>query len=244
MEKIEIKDGIYITSDYCVYYEPRNVIILADLHLGLEASLKDEGFSLPRFQKNEILDRLSTIFDKYDPETVIVNGDFKHEFGRNRREEFHDIVDVIDFINDHSDVILIRGNHDNFLKNITEKRGIVFYEDSMVLDDITLTHGHKHIPPYDFLILGHEHPSLKIRDEMGAFVKISCYMFNRSNNILILPAFSPLSEGRDMITANNFISDSLKDIEISDFHIYAVSESGLMDFQTIKNIRDAYPDMI
>jgi len=244
MDKIEIRDGLYITSDRCVYYSQKDVIILSDFHLGLEASLKGEGFSLPRFQKNEILGRLSTIFDKYSPETVIVNGDFKHEFGKNRREEFNEIIDVIEFIRGRSELILIRGNHDNFLKSITEKRGIVFYEDFIDLDDITLTHGHKDLPEYDFLIIGHEHPSLKIRDEMGAFIKIPCYMFNKSRNLLILPAFSPLSEGRDMIRASNFISDSLRDEKISEFRIYAVTESGLMDFQTIKNIREAYPDMI
>ncbi|MFW5928361.1 MAG: metallophosphoesterase [Thermoplasmatota archaeon] len=244
MDKIKIYDGVYITSDLCVWYEPKDVVILADLHLGLEASLKDEGFSLPRFQKDEIMDRLSTIFDKYGPETLIVNGDFKHEFGKNRREEFYEVIDVIDFIRDQCELVIIRGNHDNFLKTITEKRGVVFYEKSIVLDMITLTHGHKEFPEYEFLVMGHEHPSIKIRDEMGAFVKIPCFLFHRSMNILILPAFSPLSEGRDMVSARSFISDNLKDIDVGDFHVYAVSESGLMDFQTIKNIREAYPDMI
>ncbi|MGM0405953.1 MAG: metallophosphoesterase [Thermoplasmatota archaeon] len=244
MERIELADGVYITSDYCVWYEPKNVIILADLHLGLEASMKDEGFSLPRFQKDEILDRLSTIFDKYDPQTVIVNGDFKHEFGRNRKEELIEVVEVIDFIRDHSELIIIRGNHDNFLKTITEKRGIVFYEDFMVLDDITISHGHKSITEHQFLIIGHEHPSIKIRDDMGAFIKISCFLYHRSKNILILPAFSPLSEGRDMISARSFISDILKGLNIEEFYTYAVTDSGLMDFQTVKNIRKAYPDML
>ncbi|MFO7791783.1 MAG: metallophosphoesterase [Candidatus Saliniplasma sp.] len=244
MEKIDILNEIHITSDYCVWYSPKNVVILADLHLGLEASLKEDGISLPRFQKDEILDRLSTILDKYNPETVIVNGDFKHEFGKNRREEFYEVMDVIDFIKDQVELIIIRGNHDNFLKTITEKKRIVFYEKYIELDNITITHGHEDFPDFDFLIMGHEHPSIKIRDDMGAFIKIPCYLFHKTKKILILPAFSPLSEGRDMISADSFISDNLKEIDIEDFHVYALTESGLMNFKTIKDIRQAYPDML
>lgn len=244
MDGIEIFNGIHITSDYCVWYRPKDVVILADMHLGLEAYLKDDGISLPRFQKSEIMDRLSTILDKYDPQTLIINGDFKHEFGKNRKEEFYEIIDVIDYIREQVDLIIIRGNHDNFLKNITKKKGIVFYERSMELDTITITHGHKDISEFEFLIIGHEHPSIKIRDEMGAFIKIPCYLFNKSKNILVLPAFSPLSEGRDMISADDFISDILKENIIENFQVYALTDSGLMNFKTIKNIRKAYPEML
>lgn len=211
MERKEIFNGLFITSDYCVWYEPRETIILADFHLGLEASLKDDGVSLPRFQKGEILDRLSTIIDKYEPRTVIVNGDFKHEFGKNRKEEFYEVMDVMDYIVENSTLLVVRGNHDNFLKTITEKKGVTMYEKKMSLDKITLSHGHEKTEHDGLLIVGHEHPSLKIRDEMGAVVKIPCYLYSEEEEVLVLPAFSPLSEGRDMIRAGKFISDGLND---------------------------------
>ncbi len=243
MQKIEIFDDVYITSDRCVWYSKKDVIILADLHLGLEASLREEGYSIPKIQKDRILSRLSTIIDKYQPETVVIDGDFKHSFGKNRKQEFYDLLDVIDYLEKQSELVIIRGNHDNYLKNIAEKRGIVFYENHMILDNITLTHGHKKIDDYDFLIIGHEHPSLKIRDEMGGLVKIPCFLYNNMNNVLISCAFSPFSGGRDIISAKNFISESINSLEIMDFHVYAVTDSGLMDFQTVGDIREVYPNL-
>ena len=242
MEKKELIDGLFITSDYCVWYEPKKTIILSDFHLGFEASLKDEGVSLPRYQKDEILNRLSTIIDKYEPRTMIVNGDFKHEFGRNRREEFYEVVDVIDYILDNCNLGVVRGNHDNFLKNITEKKNVPFYETPLHLNNLVLVHGHKEIDEDRFLIIGHEHPSIKIRDDMGALVKLSCFMYDKKNKILILPAFSPLAEGRDMINSEDFISEAIKGLAIADFHVYALTDEGLMDFQTVKDVRNAYPE--
>lgn len=244
MQKIEVSDGIYITSDRCVWYASKDVIILADLHLGLEASLRDEGYSVPRIQKDRILERLSTIMDKYQPITVVVNGDLKHSFGKNSGEEFYDLLDIVDFINEQSELVIVRGNHDNFLKSITEKRGIVFYEDYMILDDITITHGHKRVEDHDILIIGHEHPSLKIRDEMGSLVKIPCFLYNDNEKVIVLSAFSPFSEGRDMISARKFISESINHMDIAEFYVFAVTDTGLMNFQTVKDIREAYPSLL
>lgn len=249
MEKIEILDGLFLSSEFCIWYEPKETIIISDLHLGYEASLRDEGVSLPRFQKEEILDRLSNIFDKFEPRSLIVNGDFKHSFGENRDEEFYAVMDVIDHIEDHCSLGIVRGNHDNFLKTITENKGVPLYEEPLHLDNFIITHGQgdivDEIKEEDLIILGHEHPSLKIRDEMGSVLNLPCFLYHPHNNILILPAFSPLAQGRDVINNEVFISDSLSDTgtNLNDFQVFAISDTGLMDFQTVQEIKMAYPDM-
>ncbi|MFW6040524.1 MAG: metallophosphoesterase [Thermoplasmatota archaeon] len=241
MDKKEIFEGLYITSDKGAWYEPKKIFILSDLHLGFEANLEEDGISIPRFQKKDILESLSTILDKYDPETVIINGDLKHEFGKNKKEEFFEVMDIIDFLKEYRKLVIIRGNHDNFLKNITEKKGIPLHEEPIVIDDITVTHGHKAVDIEGLLIIGHEHPSIKIRDDMGSFIRLPCYLYHETKNILILPAFSPLAYGRDMLNSDKFISDAIKNENLENFQVYAVTDSGLMDFKKIRDIREAYP---
>ena len=241
MDKIEVEPGLFLTSDYCVWYKPKDIIILADIHMGYESGLKEEGFSLPLFQKDEVLDKISTIKDKYDPNTFIIAGDFKHDFGRSEKREFSDILDTMDYILQDCDLTIVRGNHDNYLQNLTDYKGIPFYEESIKIDELFITHGHIDLDYEGVLIIGHEHPSLKIRDEIGAIIKRPCFLHSKRNGIIVLPAFSPMAEGRDIVNTDQFFSDILSDIDdIKDFDIYALSEDGIIHFQTIEKIRKAY----
>ncbi|MFO7991154.1 MAG: metallophosphoesterase [Thermoplasmata archaeon] len=244
MERLEVSDGIFITDDFCVYYPPRELIVLSDLHLGYEASLAEDGITVPRYQKERILDRLSTTIEKYSPSTILINGDLKHEFGRNRKQEFREVREIIDFIKERADLLIVRGNHDNFLKTITNHAGVPFFEDKITVDDITLAHGHKYIDRQDYTIIGHEHPSLNIRDEMGGTIKIPCFMYHRGERVLVLPAFSPLAIGRDLLKAKEPFSECIKDLNLFDFEIYGITDDGLMDFRTLADVKKAVPGLL
>lgn len=243
MEKKEIEPGIFFTSYHCIWYEPKRTVLLSDLHLGYEACLTDQGVSIPRYQKEEILDRLSTILNRFDPESMVVIGDFKHEFGKNRDQEFRDVYEVMDLLNSKVNLAVVRGNHDNFLKTITNNIGIPLYEWELKMDDIVLSHGHKKVEHEDLLIMGHEHPSLKIRDEVGAVLKRPCFLYDEKERVMILPAISPLAQGRDMIASEGFISTAIEDLNPDGFRAYMVSSDGLIDFQTLAEVKRAIPDL-
>jgi len=241
MNKIEVEPGLFLTSDYCAWYKPKDIIILADIHMGYESGLKEEGFSLPLFQKDEVLDKISTIKEKYDPQTFVIAGDFKHDFGRSEKREFSDILDTMDYILQDCDLTIVRGNHDNYLQNLTEYKGIPFYEESIKIEDLFITHGHLELDYEGILIMGHEHPSLKMRDKIGAVIKQPCFLHSKKHGIVILPAFSPMAEGRDVINSEKFFSEILSDIsELNKFDVYTLSEDGLIHFQTIDKVRRTY----
>lgn len=248
MDKIEIVPGIFLTSDHCIWYEPKGAVIIADLHLGYEAYLSDQGITVPSYQKEKILDRISTIIEKYRPKSMVIVGDFKHEFGKNREEEFRDVMDVMEFITKNTNLAVVRGNHDNFLQTITSSIGVPFYQESFEVDDLLMVHGHKEISwgEEEFLVMGHEHPSILIRDEVGAGMKLPCFLYHEEEKILVLPAFSPLAEGRDVSRKDSFFSEALRsrEIPIGEFRVFIISGSGVTDFHTLAEIRKAYPDII
>ncbi len=244
MEYKEIEIGIFLTSEFCIWHKKKDIIILADLHIGYDHSLLEKGISIPGSQNTLILERLSQVFNRYDPKEVVVVGDFKHSFSGDDKRELWDIYDMIDHITEKANLTLVRGNHDNYLQTITEKKGIPFYEDAFSIDGITLSHGHKKIVHKGLLIMGHEHPSVKIRDEAGGVINLPCFLYHPIHDVVILPAFNPLFQGRDMLSGSGFISKQLQSLSLEDFFVYPVTDQGLMDFRTIAEVRNAIPRFI
>lgn len=228
-----------MTSSYCAWYKKRNSVFLTDLHLGYESVQREDGISLPPFQKEEILDRLADVKNEYNPDSFIVLGDFKHNFGRGKKQESNEILDIMDYIMEDSSLVMIKGNHDNYLKNYANIKGVTLYEEKMVLEDVTLTHGHQKVRRNKLLVIGHEHPAVEMKDEVGSKMRLPCFLYHPEEKILVLPAFDPLSEGRDVTVSTSFFSKSLDNLDPGNFHVYAISEKGLLDFHRVKDVRNS-----
>jgi len=241
MREIEIRDGLILSSNYCVWYRPKDAVIVTDFHLGYESAMHDDGISLPEIQKEKILDRISDIKNRYQPETMIVLGDFKHDFGRGGDRVFSEILDVMDYMLEDTNLVMIKGNHDNYLKNYTRLKNVILHEIKMELDDITLSHGHEEITWEGLLMIGHEHPAIEIKDEVGSSMKFPCFLFNEEENVLVLPSIDPMRRGRNIVTSSSFFSKSIVNLEPADFQVYAISEEGLLDFHKVRDIRKAQP---
>ncbi|MFW5945475.1 MAG: metallophosphoesterase [Candidatus Natronoplasma sp.] len=239
MNKVEIAEGLFLTSSYCAWYKKRNSVFLTDLHLGYESVQREDGISLPPFQKEEILDRLADVKNEYNPDSFIVLGDFKHNFGRGKKQESNEILDIMDYIMEDSSLVMIKGNHDNYLKNYANIKGVTLYEEKMVLEDVTLTHGHQKVRRNKLLVIGHEHPAVEMKDEVGSKMRLPCFLYHPEEKILVLPAFDPLSEGRDVTVSTSFFSKSLDNLDPGNFHVYAISEKGLLDFHRVKDVRNS-----
>ncbi|NIA10168.1 MAG: phosphoesterase [Nitrospiraceae bacterium] len=235
--EVEIWDGIFATNDYCLNIPEERSVIIADLHLGYEGVLCMEGVAMPRYQGKVIMERLDNIMKRYGPEKVIVNGDFKHNFGRNLEQEWREVSNMLKFLCRESEVVLIRGNHDNFLKTIASKFGVPIMDEYEVAG-ATISHGHRRIEGKR-IIIAHEHPSIKLRDEVGATISLPCYLF--SDEIIVMPAFSPLASGTDVSSADagDYLSPVLRGCDMDKFKVLAISEVGLLDFSTVGDIRRA-----
>lgn len=230
--------GIKINSLYSVYIPSRKIALIADLHIGYEGILQREGVMIPKYQKEILKERIKKIINFYEPEKLIINGDLKHEFGKNLRQEWREVTEILDFIRRRVDVLLIRGNHDNYLKTIASKMGIDFVEE-FEIENIKISHGHKNV---DFegrkLIMAHEHPSILIKDKIGAVVKLPCFMVGRE--IVVMPALSPLASGTDVSSDESFLSPILKKENMNDFEIYAINDDELLYFSKIKDLKRLY----
>ena len=233
VDQLEVLPDITVDRDHALYLGKSKTVVIADLHLGYEGALHEEGVSIPRFQKGIMMDRIERIVEKYQPSRIVINGDFKHEFSKNLSQEWDDVNDVLNMLIDEVDVELVRGNHDNYLLTILAKKGLDL-KDRTESQGMKITHGHKEVEWDGTLIIGHEHPSLQLRDEIGASIKRPCFLI--SERVIVLPAFSPLATGTNAASMR-FISPPLKDLD-EHTRVIAIDEKlGLMDFQTLADIR-------
>lgn len=207
-------NGLYlVVGSPFIYIENSGTLVMADLHFGFEEAAsrgliyslrKSSGYYaifVPRIQFKKTISLLEKTLDKLKVKRVIVNGDLKHAFDRLLRQEKDEVLGLINFLRDKGvkDIVVIRGNHDNFIKPILRKLDVEFINSiSTVVDTkrVLITHGHEDVDSFDhdLIIIGHEHPSLKCFDtyRFPCFMKIP---LDNKRSIIVMPATSPYHPG-------------------------------------------------
>jgi putative SbcD/Mre11-related phosphoesterase len=233
MDEIEVFNGARITSEMCLHLPKERTVVAADLHIGYESALESEGIHIPRIQTKTIKESLHRIIEKYEPDRLVILGDLKHEFSRNLGQEMRDVRSVLDSVSQQVEVVLVKGNHDNYIENIVSKIEIPVVPKYHAAG-LTFVHGHQPCEERP-LVMGHEHPSVKIVDRVGAYLKMPCFVHLKREGILVLPAFSPLAAGTDLtgVSPAEYLSPILRDKDVRDAEIYACSDIGLLPLGTL-----------
>ncbi len=231
-------DGIEIFPGGAALIEHDNTLVVADMHLGSEASLEHEGMSIPRVQTRKIEHYLKTIIAAVKPSRVIVAGDLKHNFSRNLNQEWEDVHAFVKMLGGSVPLEVIKGNHDNFLGLILREYGVPLRRE-MICGDIQIVHGHTGSLTNRTTIMGHIHPSIRLRDGVGASLKDHCFLFDSNKGVLILPALSIVSPGTDVVSqvSSDGISPLLSDDGLSSFTPIMFSGEKALEFPTVGELR-------
>ena len=249
---MEISKGIKIV-DTSLWFEAEKVLVINDLHIGYEEALHRKGILVPRFQLEQIMNKLKAILEKTKPAKIIINGDLKHEFGKVLRQEWKEVLELLDFLLQNiSEVIIIKGNHDPIIQPIADKKGIAVVEQYEVGDSL-IVHGDELVETNaKRIIIGHEHPAITIR-EGSKWEKYKCFLKgtweskvkgasgwqgkrkgNKNKELIVVPSFNPLLEGTDVLK-EQLLSPFLEDIK--NFEVYVVGEREVFYFGKIKELK-------
>lgn len=205
-------------------------LVVADLHLGYEFAMAKEGFYLPRVF-HEVVGDLKSLIEREKPKRLVIDGDLKHSFIPEWRERKELRVFAEEITPAVDEVILVRGNHDVGTLWLREL-GIEIVEEFEV-GDWKLVHGHKLVEGERFII-GHEHPAIRLRDEVGALIKIPVFLM--SNELIVLPAFSPWAYGNDVL--REIVSPFLRARELKEARVIAPLGDELLDFGTLEKLSE------
>jgi putative SbcD/Mre11-related phosphoesterase len=215
-----------------------NAVVVADLHLGSEAALEHEGLSLPRVQARKIGAYLRSVVEAIGPDQLIIAGDLKHNFSRNLSQEWTEVSDFVNAISEIVDIVVVRGNHDNFLSTILGEMNIPL-RSKYCMGGYTIVHGHAESSVEGPVIMGHIHPSIALRDDVGAGLKSPCFLHDESRGMLVLPALSIVSPGVDIVgtTCADSMSPLVAPSGLGGFVPLAFSGSKPLVFPTVAELR-------
>ncbi|MCX6706932.1 MAG: metallophosphoesterase [Candidatus Woesearchaeota archaeon] len=234
---MEISKGIEIID---LGLKIGRILVVADLHIGFEESLNRQGMMIPRFHLKDMTERLEKMIRRAKPDTIIVNGDIKHEMGTISDQEWRETLKVLELLARNSKkVILIKGNHDKILGPIARKKDIDIVESYEIKEKgILILHGHKEINiprGIKTIIIGHEHPAVALKEGERS-ERFKCFLKGRykGKDLIVLPSFNLLTEGTDILK-EGVLSPFLKKQNLDSFEAFVVSDK-IYNFGKLKDI--------
>ena len=238
MRGFKVCDGIELYPGGAALLTDENVIVVADMHLGCEAALEYEGMSLPRVQTRKIEQYMGMLISSIEPRRVVVAGDLKHNFSRNLVQEWQDVARFVKLLSGRVPLDVIKGNHDNYLGAILSEHRVPLHRE-LSMSGIRILHGHSGSLSDEMTIMGHIHPSVRLKDRVGASLKDQCFLYDDERRILVLPALSIVSPGTDVISqmSSDSISPLLRHTGLSTFMPIVFSGEKALEFPTVGELR-------
>ena len=143
-----------------------SALVVADYHAGIERSLRRDGVELRSAAAERRRELLALVADA-DADRVIFLGDLVSSIGQPSGDERAELTDLIGALS--VPVTLVPGNHDGAVADavdieVSEAAGVR-------RGDVAFAHGHTWPDPdlldADVLCVGHEHPQVRLEDEVG-----------------------------------------------------------------------------
>ncbi|WP_233357407.1 metallophosphoesterase [Halococcoides cellulosivorans] len=212
---------------------PERVLVVADVHAGIEAEHRREGVELPNGSADR-RERLVGLIDAHDPDRLVVAGDLGTTIGRPTGAEREEIVALLAAATERVPVTVVPGNHDGDLAAIVEsdegENGLTITPASGAqFGELSVCHGHTwpdgSLLAGETIVLGHEHPRVRLTDTVGGGRTERVWLRGRLDTeplrdqgyeiatpprVVVLPAFNDRSGGHPLnVPDRSFLSPLL-----------------------------------
>jgi putative SbcD/Mre11-related phosphoesterase len=190
----------------------KKTLIVADLHIGIESELRQNGLQIPS-QTTTMEQRLISIVTTQDIENIILLGDIKHTIPASTNQERADVKNFLRTLQSYCTLHVLPGNHDGNIHHLCFPPIQLHPSDGFVFEGIGLTHGHRRPSPEvmqcDQVVIAHSHPTVLLTDRLGYRTFEQCwlrgpmrqevlqekYPGSPTSEILLMPAFNMLCGG-------------------------------------------------
>ncbi|MDP4038999.1 MAG: metallophosphoesterase [Candidatus Pacearchaeota archaeon] len=214
------------------------ILVIGDLHLGYEGSLRSSGLMIPLDLYKLVMGDFEEIFKYLGSENVkldkiVLLGDLKHEFGSILKEEWDYIGRVLIYLRKKcGELIVIEGNHDKILQPILKNVNAVG-NDYFIWGEIAFMHGDKSFKELEkkeikCWVMGHGHPAVTITDGTKK-EKYKCFLEGEyklkrgvKKRVIVVPSFFPLIEGTD---ARDFDLGFAWNFSLKNFNVRIVGDN-------------------
>ena len=201
-----------IIEEPALYLAKQNLLVIADLHIGIERQLHENGVRMPS-QTGMMEKRLISILQTHEINDIILLGDIKHNIPTSTIQERTDVKRFLDTIQQYCTLHVLPGNHDGNIHRLLGPDIQLHPSNGFVFHGIGFTHGHRW-PSQDVMcceqvVIGHSHPTVMLMDRLGYRSYEQCWVRGTSfseklnkkypesttSQIILMPAFNPLCGG-------------------------------------------------
>ncbi len=210
------------------------VLVVADIHLGIEWDLGNSGIVIPS-QSGQGLAKIMEYIDAVAPDRVVLLGDVKHNVPRISWQEREEVPHFLESIAKRIAVDIVPGNHDGDMEFLLQRilpglEVTLQPARGFVLDGVGYFHGHTWPDPVllscDHIVMAHNHPTIRFTDPLGSSSAEPAWIRTRLNRkvleahfkakagdlpwsdpeVVIMPAFCQLCGG---VAFNESLHDDL-----------------------------------
>lgn len=231
------------------------VLCLADYHAGLEVALRYDGVEV-RSRAAERRERVLSLLAMTGADRLMILGDLANAIGAPGEEERAELDALFDAVTDRVSMTVSKGNHDGGLEGVVDDLGhdIEVIEGAGTrIGNVGFAHGHTWPAPAvlaaNTLCVAHEHPVVRLEDEVGgrrtercwlrgrldpaAFAdRDECERFDISGELIVFPAFNDLLGGTWVNETAEFLSPFLP-AGLADGEAYLLDGTRLGEYQSI-----------
>ncbi len=231
-----------IEGEPIAYIKPIKSLVLADLHLGYEGIMAKQGVLLPQVNLKSMLLSIGRACSGRDVSTIIVDGDIKNAFTTVETAEFNELYDFANHVRGiGAKLVLIKGNHDNFVERYKGPLGLEVYRQETKIGDFDFFHGEELPSSKGFLVMGHEHPAIGVYDDTGRLERLKCFLFGsyKGSKLLVMPSASYFSSGTavNIEPKSALLAPVFKQIDVDEMRAVAVGYGSTLDFGTVGGLR-------
>lgn len=185
-DRVAVAPGLLVTADGGAWLPDEATLVVADIHIGYARAARRRGGWLPTDAETpaRLADRLLAACARVGARRLVVAGDLRHstrDVDDAERAEVAALLAALAAALDRVEVIA--GNHD---------RG-AGYASSLRIGEVDVVHAPPPGPPERWTVCGHLHPSVTLRDETGASLRVPCALVGART--LVLPAFTDWAGG-------------------------------------------------
>lgn len=179
---------LWLSPESCLFWEEEKRLIVSDIHFGKSGHFRKEGIGIPQTVFKEDLQRLITQVQFFQPNELIVVGDFFHSHMNNEIRLFEKWRKDLSYL----PIQLVRGNHDILNDHWYAANDITVQEDVMDLHPFRFTHEPPVIKKDEtqhqpYLFTGHIHPGIRVEGFAKQSLRFPCFYF--AEQYAVLPAF-------------------------------------------------------
>ncbi|MDQ3279029.1 MAG: ligase-associated DNA damage response endonuclease PdeM [Bacteroidota bacterium] len=176
--------NLWLSAQRALFWEEEKAVVVSDLHFGKTGHFRKAGIPVPQTVYKEDLQRLVSLLHYFNPQQLIVVGDFFHSSANTELDWFKRWRDSFASVQ----ITLVRGNHDILTDSWYRDAAIDVVYPTLQKGGFLFSHDLVEAPPKEYLFSGHIHPGVAIHGLGKQSLRFPCFYFTEKH--CILPAFS------------------------------------------------------